>query len=555
MNKDKDIPNLVDLKVCDDKFYCQYDIKTLEGVCQQINYSTKQYLGGKCNTLDDCINKADICDNGICSKKNVNPCTDNEDCPIGNFCQTNGNSTSCVPQLKSGEKCSLFTDCVNTAGCLGGVCVDYFSLAEGINVESDSNQKFCSTGFSLNNACANGTLVSNQNCTETGVCSYLSNSTVVNSTSACVCGKNYQGTKYCRYGVNDTHFLANFNAEKALVNSNVSCHTEERFVPCVSTAFNAMDTKTHNDFDFKKSFKQHHNNYLLNNVEFSGVALNDTCVLPALGYDRSIVQPLSKIACPKYSCSKGASSCASSFNPNNWNSTGITVTLSEGVCSSTQSCSLDNLVDVYEKESVSFKCDSKSKTKNRFPGEKCSNNTDCINGNCTNNVCQHVGLGEACDLLDFNKFCGIDSYCFLNTTLNNSSCVTQKGLNENCVFSHECKNNLACYNKTCSLEVGSKDETFEFDPKLFSSDLINNQKFYCQSLLYDEDKNRCYTYTYNGTFNKTDGFYKCEINNGNECEYNTNLNGTLRKNCQCGFNANGNSYCPIDFGTRKYNSI
>jgi len=461
--------------------------------------------------------------------------------------------SSCVVQQAAGQKCVAEGDCVNSAGCLNGLCTAYFTLEDGVNVISDSNEKFCKTGFALDSACASAALVSGSDCTESGLCTYSANNTQVNSAAACVCGKNYQGKSFCRYGVDAPQSKSNFEIKKQYLNSlnSTKCHTDERFVPCASIAFDLEDQNTHNSFDYQKTIKNTHNQIILNSVSFTGLTANDTCILPVLGaYDRNLIVPVSLKACPKYNCDSSKKVCGSSFNPNNWNSSDISVSLTKGICALNQTCDIGDLKDVYYKESVEFKCDNKFRVENRFPGEKCAVSTDCNNKNCTaEKVCNFQKLGKSCSSIDMDQGCGLDAFCLLNATTANSTCVELKGLDGSCQQTFECKNNLACYNKTCSLEVGSKDEKYEFNATLFSPDII--PQFICKSFEYDSKRARCFTYKYDNMTVNGDGYVECAKNDEKECTYINNFNDIITKSCQCGFNADGKSYCPIDFGKRK----
>lgn len=67
---------------------------------------------------------------------------------------------------------------------------------------------------------------------------------------------------------------------------------------------------------------------------------------------------------------------------------------------------------------------------------------------------------------------------------------------------------------------------------------------------------KCFTYNYNTQTDKNnktsmkpnaDGFVACSTSVGkNECQYETSLNKTITKNCECGYNSAGQGYCPID---------
>lgn len=553
MDKDKNTTSLVDLQTCDDNYFCAYNLKAFTGTCQKTDYSTLQFLGGNCNKKSDCIASAEFCDNNTCIRNSTTVCAANTDCAIGNYCNSTAENPSCIPQQAVGGKCLAEGDCINSAGCLNGLCVAYYTLEDGLVVNAD-NDRFCKSGFALEGTCWSAALVGSGDCSESGICTYNANNTMINSTSACVCGKNYQGMRFCRYGVDADQAKSVLeikqNYLKAL--NNTKCHTDERWIPCASKAFDFEGKNTHNNFDYQVTIKNEHNQLIMNSVTFSGIPANDTCILPVLGaYDRNLIKPVSQNACPKYKCESGKIACGISFNPNNWDSSDIIVSLNKGVCASNQTCSTANLKDVYYKESVQLQCDNKIRVANRFPGEKCSSSNQCNNKNCTSeNVCKYQKIDESCSSIDMDMGCGLDAFCYLNTTTANSTCVPQKGLNEKCEQTFECKNNLACYNSTCSLEVASKDETFEFNSSLFSPDF--KPQYICKSMLYDSNKGKCYTYKYDNMTVNGDGYVECALNDGKECKYINSLNDTLTKGCQCGFNSEGKAYCPIDFSKRKF---
>jgi len=543
--------NVINIQTCEEKSFCSYNLKAVTGTCQKIDYSTKQFIGGKCKKVADCITEAEFCDGGLCLRNSTTTCKSNLECPIGKYCNIGKDSSECKDQLKSGETCSKDNDCVNTAGCFNGNCTNYFTLPDNTNIISSKNEIFCQSGFAVNNICSSGALVSSSICTTTGICTYRSNNTDINSTDACVCGKNYNGNKYCRFGVDNDKFKASFDFRKKLLNANSTCHTEERFVPCASNSFDS-DSNTHNEFDYKKSIKTFHNSMVENSVSFSDIPKNDTCILPVVGgYDNNLIPPVSMKSCPSYVCQSNQKSCGLSNNPNNWDSSNIQITLSKGVCMSNQTCSTSNLGDIYSKESVSLKCENKIEVGNRFPGEKCSSNDDCKNKNCTNGNCNFVPLGQNCSTLDLDKFCGLNAYCKVNTTDLTATCAELQSKDQECSMSFDCKNDLLCYNKTCSIDLASKDDSFKFDPKLISQEDTLFKNMYCKSLFYDSQTNRCVTYKYDNMTVNNDGFVECSINDGKECKYVNSLNNTFTQKCDCGYNAAGKSYCPIDFSKRK----
>lgn len=555
MIPENDNKNIIDVQSCIDNFHCKYDFSTLTGKCEKIDYSPKQFIRGPCITKADCVPSATDCVKNVCVNESKVPCKDDVDCAIGSYCDKTTETSVCLPQVPIGGKCSAEIQCVNEAGCLKGICTRYFSLEDGTDVEKDENRFLCQSAFTVDNKCATVDLVSDKLCTNSKICTYaFKNGTKFNSTSSCVCGKNEVGNSYCRPGVNSDEFKKDLNIQKKFFN-NTNCHTTERFIPCAAYG-NNTDA---NIFNYKKELKNMHNTIIKNHVAFTNVSL-DSCILPVVGgFDANIIPPVSILACPKYTCGN-EDICAKSFNPNNWNSSDIQITLTKGVCFKNQTCSVvSNINNIYYKENVTFTCENMFRAGSKEAGEKCSTHDDCINKNCTSKgVCKYIAIGEECDFDDTSRFCGIGAYCSKQIVDGNQKniCVSQKGKDQKCNSTFECENSLICYNNTCSIELGSKDDTFQLEPSLTILDKVYYPRI-CKSLEFNYDVNRCITYKYHPSHTvNSDGYVACEIKDKKECLYVDNFNNTIARACECGYNANGNSYCPIEFGKRIiYNII
>ena len=546
--KKEEAKPIIDLQACPDDKMCVGDEK-VGGTCIPKDYSTLQFPGANCNEDNDCINKK--CVDKKCKLSDPTKCSSDNDCNIGSFCIEE--TSTCSVQLEVGKECKNHDDCVNTAGCFNKKCVNYFSLEDGSKVDDNKYAKFlCKSGMSLDNFCFSGKLKSNNFCTATGICTYnLNNGTEYNSTSACVCGNNENGDKVCKYGTDSTQFKNLVDLYKSYFNTNnTSCHTTERFLPCASSAFDLKGNNTYNNFYYQRNMRKFHNNILLNDVKFFNTSM-DNCIYTVLGYDNRVINPVNSVTCPKYNCGS-EKACARSTNPNNVDSSNITLTLTKGVCNADQTCAIGrDLNKIYSFDNVDFKCDTLT-VGSKYPGEKCSSNNECNNKNCTANVCNFQKLGDVCSNSDFSLFCGVGAFCSTNTTTSTSTCVTQKEREENCTSFLDCKNNLACYNKTCSLEFGTLEENFTFDESLFDGNFKEFNRL-CKSLEYSSTKKKCISYSYNDTAD-SNGFVSCNVTPlGEECKYTTNFNETLKKNCNCGYNADGKSYCPVDFSKRKIN--
>lgn len=540
-----------DLKTCSGRNYCKFDVDA--GNCQATNYLSKQFIGGPCKVKSDCIIVSDAttdCKDNICVDSSVN-CGKDADCAIGQFCnQSDATNKVCNAQIKAGETCTRTEECVNTAMCqsVSKKCVQYFSLEDGSAVVA-SERNLCKSGIVINGKCSSANLTTPGKCTSQ--CSYQLNDTQINSTDSCVCGKNENGDRFCNFGANSTEHVNAMSMMQEYFDNQHPCHTNERFIPCISQAFDKNST-THFAFEYQKLFKNYHNDLMVNSVEFSGQSTSN-CILPVLGmFDKNIIKPVSTRKCPMYTCKDGQDTCSRSNNPNNWDSSNITITLSR-TCNSTQQCDAPALAEIQDQQSVSGSCLNINKNLNRFPGESCLNDADCKNSNCTSDkVCQHVALGGVCssaDPIDFTKQCGVGAYC--NAT---NFCVEQIKRDQACVNTFDCQNNLVCFNKTCSMEYGSVKDNTTIDTDLISADFGENLGYLCETGFFDSNAKRCYSYSYANETSMTadeDGFVQCDVQDGKECSYATSIGTTLKKNCDCGFNANGQGYCPIDRNGNK----
>jgi hypothetical protein len=429
-------------------------------------------------------------------------------------------------------------------------CTKVLSLKDG-EVATTAESFLCESGFSLEGKCSMATLKTEGAC-ETS-CTYMSNGTEINSTSACVCGKNTNGDKYCNFGSNSTQHNNTINLKMKYLNANntVVCHTSERFTPCVSQALEALDknTTTHNSFDFQKEMKNYHNEIIVNNVEFVGQK-NGSCILPVVGaYYTDIITPVSQSKCPAYSCDEKYKACASSYNPNNYDSSDIKISFNKNVCLSNQTCSVPDLSKVYLKEKVDSVCLDKTTDKQKFPGESCLINDDCINKDCTDSkVCQHIaneGKCSSAEPLDLTKQCGVGAYC--DST---SICKNLIKKDKSCTNTFDCLNNLVCFNKTCSMEYGRIKDGEKIEVDLLSADFGYRHGLLCESMAFDDNTQQCYSYKYANITSmrpNVDGYVQCNKTNGLECAYNTTHGSSFQGSCVCGFNAEGNGYCPIDF--------
>lgn len=100
------------------------------------------------------------------------------------------------------------------------------------------------------------------------------------------------------------------------------------------------------------------------------------------------------------------------------------------------------------------------------------------------------------------------------------------------------------------MEYGKLADGAEINTALLDDSFGNHYNYLCESFQYDKDQKKCFSLTYNNeTMNpNADGFVMCNRTSAqNECSYTNTFNKTQTMSCQCGYNADGNSYCPLDY--------
>merc|ERR1711976_184208 len=141
--------------------------------------------------------------------------------------------------------------------------------------------------------------------------------------------------------------------------------------------------------------------------------------------------------------------------------------------------------------------------------------------------------------------CFTTAMCLSGLYCNGTQCVDQLNENEKCDDTFECGNNLACYNSTCtayaSVQTGG-DMSQEILGTFFYSPM---KGLLCEYGNVDEKNNTCSQWDYAGqTANNTnaDGYVKCDW--GSQCSY-TDGSNMITQDCGCGYNADGQGYCPL----------
>jgi hypothetical protein len=540
---------------CKSGEYCPYkELKGDNSNCSSVP-KPRYYPGSSCTDNSDCLSS---CENGICKGiPKGGLCKENDQCLIGYTClknKTDVNSTSiCHFQLPEGSECEKDFDCKNDLGCFNNTCTKYFSLPEGTNT---TNANLCESGFVNNNQCQLLKNINSIDATCEKDCLYRdSNGNNVTIVGSCQCGYNKDNNKYCTLGSAHDYYRNYVNFAKQLIIDTKDCHTIERNSPLCLERLRKNKT-----ISFRKSAQLYGNN-MVYAKNYPVLANSDNCVkfVAFSGYSEEDIKPDS-YKCPVFSCDKKGSNCLHSLNPFNDDGSSITVALTKGVCNTTQSCSAGPLGmnTIYDKSEVNGTCVSNSiiiPKVLRYPGETCNKDSDiCFNdavaGNstCVNNICQGKALGESCTS---TENCVVGSYCNIAA---NSTCAKQLSEGTNCTDTFDCQNNLFCYMEKCRLlgSLKTGEEVSKNTVGSFNTD--SNKELACESTnLNVGNQTICVEIKYeNTTASKqdTNGYVPCNWNE--DCQYTDGID-KFSKKCGCGYNAEGQGYCPISSVQRKYN--
>jgi len=232
-----------------------------------------------------------------------------------------------------------------------------------------------------------------------------------------------------------------------------------------------------------------------------------------------------------------------SRNPFNEDGSDISVSLSK-TCKPNEECK--GLENVYLEDSVSGTCVEKEPHPDvmgvRFPGEDCDDIHQCIDepnfkSTCQNNKCW--GKKE-------NEACSSPSECLVGLYCNGEICKPQVKLGGACKEVYDCENNLGCYNGKC-IKFGTLKENEDISfAKIGEFNNDPRRSLLCEFGKVDfEDGDSCAVHRYAGETKKNvspEGFVKC--NWGEKCTYSDGKN-LEERDCQCGYNAEGQGYCPL----------
>lgn len=534
--------------------------------CKQTNSQFKRpsYPNGSCINNTQCI--SGICKNSICI--NYKLCSSHEDCPFNNFCY-NG---ECKNYLNDNDICTESYQCKFNSFCdkKEKKCKKLFYFEDGeditenieqnknigeicksggyisINSKENETRYYCETLFNKNFSCKNK-------------CTYKrkTNNELITMEDKCLCGYNKYRKKYCVLGNGEPEYEEYLNIRKDfLFNENYikNCHTLERDSNNICNEL----INTNNTVSFRE-FIQKYTNLKIKALEYHRIKDSDNCVKEVIfGYNINPIIPL-KQSCPKYICDENIKQCLYAINSFNEKGNNITIKLNNNICAINEQCAINkgilasnDIMNIMEKKIIEGKCSIYLYWPGiRYPGENCNIDSDCIDkSKCENGICTGYGAGQNCTN---TSQCNVGFYC--NKEL--KVCMEQKNEGEKCIEGWDCKNYLGCYRGRC-IKFGILkplvQNTEEYSP--FPG---NEKRYYlCNTGELDGDDgmtgNFCVKSKYSEVWIKSNkkiiddnGFIKCEYNE--DCFYD-NGRRTIKKKCGCGYNSDGQGYCPLPASMR-----
>lgn len=262
--------------------------------------------------------------------------------------------------------------------------------------------------------------------------------------------------------------------------------------------------------------------------------------------------------CPKYSCnSTKADFCESSvYDTTNLFSQVVVGKACEKQSFCIQKENKDQVLDKHNdlylnsKDNINLSCGTYTTQpgkNNRWPGESCTEQSDCYlqSSKCENNKCTGIAKDGKCSE---SSECLVGHFCSADKV-----CTEQLGIEQECKSTEQCINSAICNFGKCtkyySVKVGEKVKATEDDNDFKLCELAwavaSEGSVYCMKIKYDRPET------------DSSEFKKCNL--GDDCKYqaigveNVAPIGLTLGKCQCGYNAEGNSYCKrYHDGSKKF---
>ena len=537
------IEDIIYLQQCNIYYHCPFKPESeYDSYCEKSNYEYEypSYPGGRCKDNSDCL--SDFCNEGIC--KNIKQIFSSNDCEFGQF--YNSSIKECQSAKNKGESCEDDEECKNNLSCFNGICIEFFSLP--INTYIGKKSPFlCEKGYALNDYCVNSKLVSTNKCEDDDICKYrLENGSYIEVYDKCNCTYSLKPQKKCQLGNLDLSIWKNYTdlIKKTLEDENIkNCNVKEIRPGFCRETLKQSWTAKNNDVSIKKfkSLIEGYHTYNNNDAPCAINVVNNIDFSPPKPKD-------GKFQCPVYHCGSDAKipfdnkTCAFSTNPFNEEGKNISVYLQK-ICDKKHYCNYKNEFPYldYTYNSTCLETPTSKTWTIKYAGEKCTTKNQCVKsdlfkdiGYCIDGYCSGHIEGQNCTK---NSECHKGHFC------NGLYCEKQRGEGKFCLDSFECLNYLGCLNNTCiqyySMTNGTYLNDSNSEGELCQMGMMNNPTHQCAQLDYTEEMKQ--------KKNK-DGFVSCQV--GEKCNYTTGYYSkgslfTIEKECVCGFNKDGEAFCPL----------
>lgn len=540
-----DVNNVLNSETVKNIYYKPKPIKLLK----------PSYINGSCENNSQCL--FGICQNSKCIY--FSKCFSHEHCPLNTFCFKDNNT--CLPFLKDNISCSNSYECEFNSYCdkKEKICKKLFSLEDGkylntIKGDYKNFEEICQSGGyykdNYNNIYCQTLYNMNYKCDD-DICKYKNSKGIIyNRDSNCLCGYNRYRKKYCVLGNGEKEYIDYLKIRKDfLFNENYikKCHTLERDSKEICNEL----INTEESVSFRK-YIQKYNNLKINALEYHRIKDSESCIKNIVfGYDTNPIIPF-KQKCPKYSCNSSLPICLLGNNPFTESGDNIQITLNSEICSINENCILlesnikQDFLQIMSKERIIGTCSINSNwTGFRYPGEHCNIDSDCINNKCKNERCFGFDEGDNCTQ---TYECSVGLFCNKDIM----KCSKQKQEGGTCKEGWDCQNYLGCYRGRC-YKLGILKPGVSNNMK--TSPGNNRIDLLCTTGEMDWVLGYCVETKYNEiwikNFNKkvdNNGFIACDYNE--DCHYD-NGKRTFTKKCGCGYNKDGQGYCPLPTNQRK----
>ena len=521
--------------------YCYNNSQCLNGICKNnicVNYN-------KCFTHGDCPFNT-FCDNGECKNylEDNDKCEESYQCKFDSFCDLKDKTCKKLFYFEDGEDISEFIE-QNEIINIGEICKSggYIQIS---SQNKEETKYYCETLFNDNLLCKNKCIYKRK-----------SNNESFTLNDKCLCGYNKYRNKYCVLGNGEKEYIEYLEKRKEfLFNENYikNCHTLERDSNEICNELINLN----NTVSFRQ-FVQEYTNLKIKALEYHRIKDSESCIKEVIfGYRSNPIIPL-KQTCPRYICDDNIKQCLYGINSFNENGNNITIKLNNKICNTNELCTINNgllasndIMNIMEKENIEGKCSIYFYWPSiRYPGEKCNIDSDCKGiSRCINGKCSGGDNGQSCSE---TYECKVGHYC--NKEL--SICIPQKKEGEPCTEGWDCQNFLGCYRGRCikfgMLKPGvlnsEKNAPFPGDERRY---------YLCTTGELDGDDGKTGNYCAKSKYSEEwinregkeidkNGFIKCEYKES--CFYD-NGKRTVEKICECGYNGEGQGYCPLPSSLR-----